>query len=147
MWDPEHFPGADNVPWQLLIRARFQFEVDAVLASTIVSQIGPRVAEGLANQLAVAGAQGVAGSIKEPTRAKPRSGELVTMLGDWDDWCGTKWPRWPFPWPGPRRDWLDPSAVLLAGKAVKLLELGGSPGLQEQLGGVLQEIVAGSIGG
>ena len=22
MWDPEHFPGADNVPWQLLIRAR-----------------------------------------------------------------------------------------------------------------------------
>ena len=40
MWDPENFPGADHVPWQLLIRARFAYEIDAALASVIVSRIG-----------------------------------------------------------------------------------------------------------
>ena len=35
MWDPEGFPGADTVPWPLLIRARYQFELDAVIAGGV----------------------------------------------------------------------------------------------------------------
>ena len=149
MWDPEHFPGADNVPWPLLIRARFQHEVDAILASTIVANLAGRVGDQLARQLAVAGAQGVAASLREPTRSKARSGEFVNLLAEWDDWCGTKWPRWPFPWPGPRpgSELLDPAAVVLASKAIRLVELAGGPGLNEQLGSTLGEIAGGMIGG
>jgi len=40
MWDPEHVPGVDHVPWQLLIRARFAHELDAVLASVVVERFG-----------------------------------------------------------------------------------------------------------
>jgi hypothetical protein len=29
MWDVDRFPGAEHVPWQLLIRARYAHELDA----------------------------------------------------------------------------------------------------------------------
>jgi len=144
MWDPEHFPGADNVPWPLLIRARYQFELDAVIASTIVRNISALGSEAMASKVAVAATQAVAASREANGRDKAgRSDTTLSILGEFDDWCGTRWPRWPGP--RPKYDGLDPLVIVVADKAFAVLGELGSGHLQEGLGGVLNEIAAGNI--
>ena len=58
MWDSDNFPGADNVPWQLLIRARFAHEIDAILASVVVARVGAVASVDITRQVAAV-AQGV----------------------------------------------------------------------------------------
>jgi hypothetical protein len=148
MWDPEHFPGADNVPWQLLIRARYQFEVDALVASVIVRNIAVLGTTAIAEQLGAAAAKSVAQSRELNGRKKVvKGGAAYALVAEFDDWCGTHWPRWPWPWPGPgpRFDVLDPIVIVLADRALGVLEAVGSPQLQEGLGGQLTGLAAGQF--
>ena len=55
MWTQDDFPGADHVPWQLLIRARFVHEIDAVIASRVVTRLAPALGREKAVRLAAAG--------------------------------------------------------------------------------------------
>ena len=144
MWDPEHFPGADNVPWQLLIRARYQYELDAVIASTIVRNIATLGSESLANKVGLAATKAVALSRESNGQDKAnRSASTMSILAEFDDWCGTGWPRWP--WPRPKSFDFDPLVIVLADRAIAVLRKLGSEHLQQGLGDVLNDIAAGNI--
>jgi hypothetical protein len=147
MWDPEHFPGADHVPWQLLIRARYQFEVDAVVASVIVRNITALGTANIADEVAVAATKAVAASREANGRKKvTKVGAAMSIVGEFDDWCGTRWPRpWPWPGPGPRFEGLDPLVIVLADRAIGVLDAVGSPQLQEGLKDTLGNIAGGQF--
>lgn len=139
MWDPENFPGADNVPWQLLIRARFVHEVDAVLASVVVSRVGSVASVEVVRRLTEAAGQGLARDF-ERTSSSGRV-RALSAAADFDDWCGTPWPR---PWP-PRRnpafdDLADPVMPMVVAQAHRLVMSGGSEALQKSLGEALVEV-------
>ncbi|AYF98584.1 hypothetical protein [Protaetiibacter intestinalis] len=139
MWDPEHFPGADNVPWQLLIRARFTHQLDAVIASQVVRVL----ATVLPAKSAVALSHAATAAVASVPREKAGAEGTVRALSAYDDfwdWCGTKWPR-PFP---PRRfeDFSDPFVVLAIEKAREFVGA-GSPELQKGLGAALDEVAGG----
>jgi hypothetical protein len=139
MWDPDNFPGVEHVPWQLLIRARFAYEVDAVLASVVVERVGAlasveitrKVAEVAMNAVSVEGE-------KAGSAVKVRA---LSAVADFDDWCGTVWPRhWPPKRNGVLDDLSDPLADLVIEQAHRLVLAGGSEALQKTLGDVLAEV-------
>lgn len=142
MWTPEDFPGADKVPWQLLIRARFVYQIDAVIASQVVRALAEVLPSKAAVELSHAAARAVASAPRD--KAAPESGvRALAAFDDFWDWCGTKWPRWPFP---PRRfeELFDPIAFITIDKAREFLAA-GSPELQKGLGAALDELT-GSFG-
>lgn len=139
MWDPDSFPGADNVPWELLIRARFAHEIDAVLASVIVERVGALASVEITRKVAEVAMQAITSEReKAGSSGKVRA---LSALADFDDWCGTKWPR---PWPPKRHsvfdELSDPMAGLVIEQAHALVLAGGSDGLQKSLGEVLAEV-------
>ncbi|MGY2877012.1 hypothetical protein ACVW00_004202 [Marmoricola sp. URHA0025 HA25] len=139
MWDIDNFPGADHVPWQLLIRARQVREIDAVLASVIVEQVGA-VASGKVTHLVASAAQAsIAGGNREPATSEQRIAAFDAAL-DFDDWrCGTV----PRRWPGPRprfEDLSDPITDVVISRAVDLVQRAGSEELQKSLGSALAEL-------
>ncbi len=140
MWDPDNFPGADNVPWQLLIRARFAHEVDAILASVVVARVGAVASVETTRKLTEVAAQAV---VRD--REKMSSSSRVRALSaaaDFDDWwCGTPWPRhWPPKPHGVFDDLEDPIAGLVVAQAHQMVQAGGSEALQKSLGEVLAEV-------
>jgi hypothetical protein len=135
MWTAEDFPGADNVPWQLLIRARYAHELDAVVASVVLSRLEHVVSDKVLGRLA--GAAQVRAGETEKVHAET----VLTVLratDDFDDWCGTAWRRPPFPRPRWRGELDDPIAGLVLDRALELVTTAGSPALQETLGAELR---------
>ena len=139
MWDPDNFPGADHVPWQLLIRARFAHELDAVLASVVVSRVGAVASVDITRKVAEVAAQAVTADREKVTAAtKVRA---LSAAADFDDWCGTPWPRhWPPKPHGVLDDLSDPIVGLVVEQALTMVRAGGSEGLQKSLGDVLAEV-------
>ncbi|MBO9521078.1 MAG: hypothetical protein J7518_06025 [Nocardioidaceae bacterium] len=140
MWDPDNFPGADNVPWQLLIRARFVHELDAVIASTVVHHVAAVASVDATRTVAGAAQKAIAHASREQASPEQRVAAFDAAM-DFDDWCPTR-PR-PWPWPGPRRDFAelaDPIADLVITKAAELVKVGGSEALQQTLGAALAEV-------
>jgi hypothetical protein len=140
MWDPDNFPGADNVPWQLLIRARYAHELDAILASVVVARVGAVASVDITQQVAAV-AQGVNTAEREKATSATKV-RAMSAAADFDDWwCGTPWPRhWP---PKPHRvfdDLSDPIAGLVIEQALTMVRAGGSEALQKSLGDVLAEV-------
>jgi hypothetical protein len=140
MWDPENFPGADHVPWQLLIRARFAHELDAVLASIVVARVGAVASVDVARKVAA-----VAQDAITPDREKvTASGRMraLSAAADFDDWwCGTPWPRhWPPKPHGVFDDFADPITSLVVEQALGMVKAGGSDALHKSLGDVLAEV-------
>ena len=152
MWTVEDFPGADKVPWQLLIRARFVRDVDAFVATAVVGQVAHVASLDVATRVAEAAAGALRGMPAEKLGRAAR-GDAFGAIADFIDIC-PPWPPWPWPrpWPGPwpwpwadGRD--DPFAqvgtpyegIVLQG-ALDLLGRAGSPQLQEHLGGVIKEL-------
>ena len=139
MWDPDNFPGADNVPWQLLIRARFAHELDAVLASVVVARVGAVASYEVTRQVAEVAAKAVtAERVKVTSNGKLRA---ITAAWEFDDWCGTWWPR---PWPPKKQgsfdDLYDPITVLVIEQALEMVRAGGSEDLVKSLGEALTEV-------
>jgi hypothetical protein len=153
MWTPEDFPGADKVPWQLLIRARFVREVDAFVASTIVGQVARVASVEVAARVATVASEAMRAAPAERISRTGRS-DALSAVADFIDIC-PPWPwPWPWPWPGPWPGpwpWLEgrenpfekigsPYEGVVIQGALDLVGRAGSPGLQEQLGGVLKEV-------
>lgn len=139
MWDPDNFPGADNVPWQLLIRARFVHELDAILASVVVARVGAVASVEITRKVAEVAAQAV-GAEREKVTAGTKV-RAVSAVADFDDWCGTPWPRrWPPKSHGVFDDLSDPMAGLVIEQALSMVRAGGSEALQKSLGEVLAEV-------
>lgn len=144
MWDPENFPGADHVPWQLLIRARYQYEVDAVIASVILRNAVALGNDAMAKELGAAASKAVALSREENGRKKvAKGGAAYSVVAEFDDWCGTRWPRWPWPGPRPRGEEVDPIVVVFADRALDALAAIASPQLREGLAPTLENIAVG----
>jgi hypothetical protein len=140
MWTPDDFPGAENVPWQLLIRARFAHEIDAIVGSIVINAVGRVAAADVVARVVQVANECVAG--REPVKTGPR--QVLTALiaaDDFDDWCGTKWPHWPGP---PRPKWFDelgdPLSKVVISRAAEFVNLAGSKELQGSLGGLLVEL-------
>jgi hypothetical protein len=140
MWDPENFPGADNVPWQLLIRARYAHEIDAVLASVVVARVGAVASLDVARKVAAVASDAITAEREKATApAKVRALSAAAEFDDW--WCGNSWPRhWP---PKPHSvfdDLGDPISGLVIEQALTMVRAGGSEALQKTLGDVLAEV-------
>lgn len=137
MWTADDFPGAENVPWQLLIRARFAHEVDAVIASMVVGQLGARLSDKHAVTLA---RSATVRASAEPATADQKVG-VLSLVASWED--GEICPKnWPFRWPPRRRgfeEFSDPITLIGLARAQELIGL-GSPDLQGQLGAVIKDI-------
>lgn len=150
MWTQEDFPGADKVPWQLLIRARFVKELDALVATTIVNKVAQVASAKVVAQVATAAAEAMRAAPADKLSRTARS-EALTAMADFIDICPPWWP-WPWPWPGPRPPWWfrdqenpfeqvgTPYEGLVLEGALDLLGRAGSPQLQEQLGGTIREL-------
>ena len=142
MWTSDDFPGADNVPWQFLIRARTQFEVDSIVASQIVRTVSGLASSVVAAEFAAAATRAVVYSRETQSANKPHDiRAAVIALDDYWDWCGTRWPR-PFP---PKRgfDFTDPLVISVADRAIDLLRTAGSPELQDALSKELGQLASG----
>jgi hypothetical protein len=140
MWDPDNFPGADNVPWQLLIRARYAYEIDAILASVVVARVGAVASVDVARKVAMVAAD-VATAEREETTATAKV-QALSAAAEFDEWyCGNSWPRhWPPKPHGVFDDLGDPIAGLVIEQALTMVRAGGSETLQKTLGDVLAEV-------
>lgn len=157
MWTPDDFPGADHVPWQLLIRARYVFELDAVIASRVVRALAEVLPATAAAELSRAATRALTAVPRTPVKAATTT-RALTAFADFDDWCGTKWPRWPWPWPGPRWfdprelitdgrltvEFADPIAIATLGRARAFVDAAGSPEFSKEFGAALDQ-AAGSF--
>lgn len=136
MWSSEDFPGARNVAWPYLIRARYQLELDAAIASIItraVLQVAPREFGQLVARAAVE-AIGFDGASEEAPPGNRLN--LLTQLAEWDGELCPRPPRWP------HFDELDEIGdafqVVVLQRAAELLRIAGSDQLQKVLGGALE---------
>jgi len=132
MWSPEDFPGAKNVPWQLLIRARYVYEIDAVLASIVVNRLSAFATEAATEKVASVLREAVGRASSEPANGEHRLAAMEA-LADWEnDWCGTG--RWPH-WPGPHPHFDDPITSVVIAQAGRLFDGGASEGVQSAFAG------------
>lgn len=140
MWTQDDFPGAKSVPWQLLIRARYTHEIDALIASTVVRAVSTVASRELTEKVAEAAWAGVAASERGvPAGAEHRLG-FLDAAAEWDD--GGICPPW-WPWHGPRPHYVDqvsdPITAVVLASAAELVNKGGSAALQGSLGRALGE--------
>ena len=137
MWSSEDFPGADHVAWPYLIRARYQFEVDAVIASLVARAALVVAPRGFGSQVAKAAIESTRlGGGREEAPAESRIA-MLNLVADWDgDLC-------PKPRPWPHLDELteigDPTIVIVLERALQLLDAAGREQLQQPLGSVLEQ--------
>lgn len=137
MWAPEDFPGAANVPWPLLIRARWAHQIDAVAASVVMDRLSRAASVDFLRDLATV-AHALQAGPKEGDPVQPE--QHVTALqafADFDDICPDWWPRRFPPRPKGFEDLFDPTSDLILDAAINLVASVGSPGL-EQFRGVLE---------
>jgi hypothetical protein len=113
-------------------------ELDAVLASVVLDRVA-EVAPVEVTQVLAERSTKVDHHRPVEATAEQRVAFLQAVL-DFDDWCGTPWPR--RPWPGPRRfgDLADPIAGMVLAKAAETFHAAGSPALQETLGDTVAEL-------
>lgn len=136
MWDADHFP-TGYIPWPLLIRARFEFELDAVVSSVIVETLRDFTSDEVGEKIARSAR--FSGGGESRSKAEPAH-VLATMsaIADYFEWCGTVPRRWP---PRPRPSWFselgDPIANLMIERALNLVEAVGSSSLKKNLGETL----------
>lgn len=136
MWLPEDYPGG-NVPWQLLIRARYADEVDAIVGHIFLRSVGPLMAKERVRNLAATMAKLVA--VDGGKRVELGADQRIVAFGafaEWDgDICPVRWP-WPWPWP-PRSRWLrdfdDPAINLALDAGLKLVNGAGSQEFAEAI--------------
>jgi hypothetical protein len=136
MWTSDDFPGADHVPWQLLIRARFLHEIDTIVASTVVHAVGRVASVRVATEIARAASIATAAGTKAAPEQRLAAFEAAA---DFEDICPP--PRqWP-PRPHPR--WLDdlgdPIAPMVLARAADFVRAAGSDELVKTLGSALEQ--------
>jgi len=141
MWSQEDFP-TGNIPFQLLIRARYVHEIDAVVGSVILKTLEDVASREVAVAVSTAANAAVFGRHDEKVDAE-HALSAMSALADFDDWCGTYWPRWRGPRPHRFDGVDDPIASVILSRAADLVGVAGSETLQKSLGGVLGELAGG----
>lgn len=140
MWTQEDFPGADKVPWQLLIRARYVDQIDALVASLVVEQVSRVASVSITQKLTEAAGTAVREAPHEKATANMRLGALGSVA-DFYDICP---PGWPFRWPPRPKGHLDDFSHPMTGPviegALELVRSAGSEQLNKTLGSALQEV-------
>jgi hypothetical protein len=137
MWSAEDFPGAGEVPWQELIRARYQFEVDAIVASLVMRAVAVVGSGELSAEVTKAALEGAQFDSERQEAPAERRLALLETVADWDgDLCPRFW--WP---PRPHRDDEigDPMVNVVLENAANLVFSAGSETLQKVLGSALQQ--------
>lgn len=142
MWTQDNFPGADKVPWQVLIRARYQDEIDAVVAHSVLVGLAPFLSKDNAYRLAKMAAEVTQRDGSKRSELKPdRKLAALDSFVEWDGDICPPWPRrWPLPWPptpwppAPFRfdDFDDPALSLAVDAAHSLLRGAASEHVREQ---------------
>jgi len=141
MWAQDDFP-TGNIPWQLLIRARYAHEIDAVLGSVIVQTVQGVASREVALAVGKAANAAVFGRHDEKVDAE-HTLSAMSALADFDDWCGTSWPRWRGPRPHGFEVVDDPISSVVLSRAADLVGIAGSETLQKSLGGLLGDLAVG----
>lgn len=140
MFNPDDFVGARDVPWQLLIRARYTYEIDALIASTVVRAVAVVGSRELTAKVAEAANAGVRASKHDEEATDGQRIGFLSAAADWED-GGICPPYWP--WHGPRPHYVDdvsdPIVSVVLQRAVALVTAGASEHLQGTLGQVLQQ--------
>ncbi|TWP36646.1 hypothetical protein [Leekyejoonella antrihumi] len=134
MWTSEGFPGSQHVPWQLLIRARYLQEIDAVIAASIIDQVA-RFASERATERLVLEADKVVREGGGTEASREQVFAALAAAADYDERCGS-YPHHVVPIHfGPS----SPMVGIVAEHALAFVRAGGSSTLQEAFGGVLAE--------
>jgi hypothetical protein len=142
MWNQDDFQGANQVPWQLLIRARYTYEIDALIASTVVRAVATAGSQELTEKVAEAALAGVEASERGVRASAEQRTAFLDAAADWEDGICPPW------WPGhgPRPHYLDgladPISVIVLASAATLVAQGASPALQASLGSVVGQAAA-----
>jgi hypothetical protein len=140
MFNQDDFLGAKSVPWPLLIRARYTFEIDALIASTVVRAVSTVASQELTEKVAEAARAGVAASERGVLAGAEQRVGFLDAAADWDD--GGICPPW-WPWHGPRPHYVDdlsdPITAVVLASAAELVSKGGSAALQASLGRAVAE--------
>jgi hypothetical protein len=91
MFTPDDFPGADRIPWQLLIRARTEYDVTLVAASVIARAVAGHASVDVARK--VASVVREVGPKQEDSRALDPKQHIANLLAfaDFDDICPPPW--------------------------------------------------------
>lgn len=139
-----------GVPWPLLIRIRYTYHVDVVVAAVIQRAIAPRLPEHLGQAFAraatsIAARTVTVGRVEQREFAGEQLGRLARALADFVGWCGTPWPhRSPVgPDPDPHPWWeggLAEVAVIIDA-ANRLVQEVGSADLRRSLGPALDDLL------
>lgn len=103
MWTQDSFPGADKVPWQLLIRARYQDEIDAVVAHSVLVGLAPLLSREKAYRLGEMAAEVTRRDGSKRLELEPT--QKLAALDSFVEWDGEICPPWPWPIPWPPAPW------------------------------------------
>lgn len=134
MFSPDDNIDFKTIPWQLLIRARYAYEVDAIVASTVARRVSEVASTNVAQAVTAAARESVSGGNREHAAPESKVAAL-SALADWEDnWCGTPYPHHPhFGQLG------DPIAEVVLGQALEVVRRAGSEELQKTLGSALAD--------
>ena len=136
MIDPDSDWDLKRIPWQILIRARFAHELDALLASAILSEVARFASHEFAHELAKSAFSAVSGRHATTELTDAARMQALLAVADWDDICPVGWPYRPRPH---RLDEFgDPMLVLVLEQSIALVETAGSERLQKALLPALQ---------
>ncbi len=152
----DDWPDTEDMPWQELIRIRYVYEVDVLIASAVQRAVARALPEAFVPRFARSVTAIAAGAVQDGRAERQemnveRLGHIMRAFDDFDDWCGTRyrWPvRVPRPHPGPGPGEPDPSpwkesglaeVSLFIAAAADLVGATGSKELQRSLGTVLDE--------
>lgn len=136
MFAPDDTVDVSKVAWQLLIRARYAYEIDAVIASIVTRQVTAFASTSVAHAVAVAARESVSSSNREHAAPEAKLAALAAVADLDDTWCGTPYPHHPH-----FADVGDPLSELVISHAFELVRRAGSESLQNTLGSALAENV------
>jgi hypothetical protein len=149
------WPDTGTVPWQLLIRIRYSYQVDVLIAAVTQRAVVPGLPEQIGGTFArtvtaIAARAVSVGRAEQQELVTDRLGGLARSLADFDDFCGT-WPRphwWlggdpdvdpdPQPW---RQGGLAEVAVIIDAASRLVMDV-GSADLRRSLGVTLEDTLA-----
>jgi hypothetical protein len=152
MFDDDGWPDVQGVPWQLLIRIRYTYQVDVLVAAVVQRAVAPRLPEQLGIGFArmatsIAARTVTVGRVEQRDFGSGQLAGLARALSDFDEWCGTPWPHHraggpgsdpdPHPW---REGGLAEVAVIIDA-ANRLVQQVGSADLRRGLGPALDDVL------
>lgn len=147
MFDDDGWPDVQGVPWQLLIRIRYTYQVDVLVAAVTQRAVAPRLPEQLGLAFArvvtsIAARTVTVGRVEQREFTSGQLAGLARALSDFDEWCGTPWPHHgPEPETHPWREGGLAEVAVIIDAANRLVQQVGSSDLRRSLGPALDDVL------